>query len=421
MFMSNSLFFDKAKLFHNPGSLDDQLLFIWLIALWIFSRTISPNRITERIENKKINLTDFCIVGLIAITVIDFLSIVIHYPILTNVVREFFIDISLFIGYFIIKNWVSSNKPEVIWDFLYFIVIANSIAAVLYILHQGLHFNIYPTDEAMSEIFQGEEMTRNFYFMPQFLSFSVIFLLIFTKKIKSIIPIGLLIVNLLAIFITYTRSSVITAVLIFVLFFTLTSIKKRKFSILFKNFLFYGILAITGFFVLSKFFPSNTDYLIHRFSDLTQTTASRGEQNDLAFRFTNTAEVVSKIDRNKKTLGMGPVTEAQSTQVANMKQTTSDMVWTGVIYKWGFLGLILFIMIYISSGFKAFSLYFKAEGIFSDFGLLFFVFIISQIIEGFVSWTFLSGHGFATGLWYFAMLSAIITLYRKEQLSKKSF
>lgn len=50
----------------------------------------------------------------------------------------------------------------------------------------------------------------------------------------------------------------------------------------------------------------------------------------------------------------------------------------------------------------------KSEGVISDLALMFLLFIISQIIESFVSWTFMSGHGYATGLWYFAMLSALI-------------
>jgi hypothetical protein len=415
MFMSDSLFFNKAKIFHIPGSLDDQLLFLWLIALWLFSKIIDKNPPNKRIGNSKSFLPDFCIVVLIIITIIDFLLIVINYPILTNVVHEFFTDISLFVGYFIIKNWVSSNKPEVIRDFLYCIVVANSIAAILYILNQGLHFNIYPSDESMSEIFQGEEVTRNFFFMPQFLFFSVTYIVVFTKK-YSIISMGLLIVNLLAIFISYTRSSVIIAVLIFLLFLTFTSLKKRKFSTLLKNIILYSILSIIGVFILSKFFPLNTEYLMHRFSDLTQSSASRGEPNDLAFRFTNTEEVISKIDRNKKTLGMGPITKAQSAQVPNMEQTTSDMVWTGVIFRWGILGMILFGLIYIFSTFNAFRFFMTTEGILSDLGLLFLIYIISQIVESFVSWTFLSGHGWATGLWYFAMLYALIGFNKKEIL-----
>lgn len=406
MFMSDSLFFNKAKLFHNPGSLDDQLIFIWLIVLWIFAKIIDKNP-SNNLRNSQFYLPDICIAILIIITIIDFLVIVLTYPIITNVVREFFTDISLFVSYFIIKNWTSSNKVEVIKGFLYYIVIVNTIAALLYVLQQGLHFNIYPVEEdSMSEIFRGEEVIRNFYFMPQFLFFSITYILIFTKK-YSIIPISILVVNLLAIFISYTRSYVIEAGFIFILFIVLTSLKKRKFSILFKNILLYGLLLIIGVFTLSKFFPSNTQYLMHRFSDFTQSSAERGEQNDLNFRFTNTAEVISKIGQNKKILGMGPITEAQSSKVVDMRATTADMVWTGVIFRWGIAGLVLFILIYIFAGFKAFQLFMSTEGVLSDLSLLFFIYILSQIIESFVSWTFLSGHGITTGLWYFALLSTL--------------
>src|SRR5664279_4703650 len=91
------------------------------------------------------------------------------------------------------------------------------------------------------------------------------------------------------------------------------------------------------------------------------------------------------------------------------------MVWTGVIFRWGIVGLILFILLYIFSGYGALNFYLKSEGLLSDLGLLFFLYIFSQIIESFVSWTFMSGHGFGTGLWYMCMLSALLVMSKNEE------
>jgi len=38
---------------------------------------------------------------------------------------------------------------------------------------------------------------------------------------------------------------------------------------------------------------------------------------------------------------------------------------------------------------------------------MFMIILVSQILEGITSWTFLSGHGYATGLWYFAMVAVL--------------
>jgi hypothetical protein len=93
------------------------------------------------------------------------------------------------------------------------------------------------------------------------------------------------------------------------------------------------------------------------------------------------------------------------------------MVWTGVIFRWGLIGAILFAMLYIISIIRALNSYFNSEGILSNLALLFLLYIISQTIEGFVSGTFLSEHGFTIGLWYFAMLSAVLGFRKKADLA----
>jgi len=409
IFMGNSIFFDHAKLFHNPGSLGDQLLFlIWLFALWILSETIPVNRKnTIEIGQTRLNIPLLCIICLTIITVINFVSIVFSYPIQTDIFKQFVNDVSLFIGYYIIKNWSSKNDPEVIKNFLYTIVVINTIAAILFILHQGFHFKIYQEEEYFTQIINGQEITRSFTFMPQFLFFSIIYILIFTKK-YSFIAIGILMINLLAIFISYTRSSIINVGIVFLLYFFFIALKKRNFKIIFKKLTFSIVLAISIILLVSKFLPANTKYIMDRFSEISLESSKKTEPTDMQYRFANSAAVISKLPGNKKMFGMGSVTKAQTPEVIQMQETTADMVWPGVIYRWGFAGLILFILIYLFSSINAFNFYFRTEGILSDFSLLFLIYIISQFVESFVSWTFLSAHGSVTGLWYFAILSSIL-------------
>jgi hypothetical protein len=72
------------------------------------------------------------------------------------------------------------------------------------------------------------------------------------------------------------------------------------------------------------------------------------------------------------------------------------------------VGLALFFLLYILALFKGYFYYMNSESDLADLSLLFILFIFSQIIESFFSWTFMSGHGYAVGLWYFAMLSAVL-------------
>jgi hypothetical protein len=181
-----------------------------------------------------------------------------------------------------------------------------------------------------------------------------------------------------------------------------------------RNIFVFAFLAVLGLVILSKVLPANTQFFLNRFSELKQSSAT-SDPNNIQFRFQMTGLIVASMDEDKKIFGMGPVTESQVSWVRAMRATTADMVWTGVIFRWGIVGLIFFILLYVASGFSAFNFYMKTEGVLADLGLLFLLYAISQIIESFVSWTFMSGHGFATGLWYLGMLSALVRMSKNEE------
>ena len=418
MFMSESIFFEGVKLFQIPGRLDFGLMLIWIVICRILSiiiPTVKGN--IEISNNNRLDILDYCIIGLMLISFVGLCMTFINYSNSTNIFKEFVILISMFASYFIIKNWSSQYKPEVLVKFLFSLLIINSIASILYILHQGLHLRIYLSEEYLTEIINGEEITRTFWFMPQFLFFSIAFSLVHREK-KPFLFTVLLIVNLLATFITYFRSFLIIAVIIFLFYFILTGLKKGRLGMVVKNVFIFSVVAVLGFIMVSKFLPANTKYLMDRFSEITKPRLTR-EPNNLEYRFTNTGIIISNMDENKKILGMGSVTENQLSWVRSMRQTTADMVWAGVIFRWGFVGFVLFILLYLFSVFKAFNIYMKSEGVLSELALLFLLFIISQIIQSLIDWTFMSGHGFAIGLWYFAMLSALVGFNRTKVLSEE--
>jgi len=275
--------------------------------------------------------------------------------------------------------------------------------------------HIYQSEEYSSEVFQGAEITRTFWFMPQFLPFSIAFILVFKER-RSFIFYVLLIVNLLAVFISYTRSSLINMAIIFLFYTLFTGLKKGRLELVIKNIFIYCILGFMGLILLSKIFPVNTKYFIGRFTELSESSVTSAP-NSIEFRFIMSGIIISNMDEDKKITGMGPVTENQVPLVKPMRQTTADMVWTGVIFRWGFLGFIFFILLYIYSVIRAYYLFMKSEGVISDLALMFLIYIISQIIESFVSWTFMSHHGFAIGFWYFAMLSALVGFKKNTELS----
>ena len=117
MFMSESIFFEGVKIFRIPGSLSFGLMFIWIVFLWIVSIFIYNNKKSDIDNTRTLNALDFCIISLLIISSAGLVMTIINYSILTDVFKEFIILISMFACYFIIKNWSSHNKPELLVSF----------------------------------------------------------------------------------------------------------------------------------------------------------------------------------------------------------------------------------------------------------------------------------------------------------------
>jgi hypothetical protein len=220
------------------------------------------------------------------------------------------------------------------------------------------------------------------------------------------LSLGLLVINFLAIFVSYTRSFVAIALFLVFLYSILNSLKKGSFGILFKNISAFAVVGVILFFAVSRFLPQKLEYFEDRIMNLKQDPADENS-NTLLIRFNRTSEIFHHMGAEKNITGVGPVTEIQFHGAEDINDTTADMVWTGVVFRWGYIGLGLFILLYLISAFKAFNLFMRNTGILSQFGLLLLLVIISQMIEGFTSWTFLNPGHFALGLWYFAVLSAL--------------
>lgn len=407
--MNESIFFENITIFDNPGSLGTARIFFWTVFVWtipilvrVYTKEFKPQ---IRVE---FNIIDYCVLALIFLTLFGLASVIANYTGIDDVMVEFLTVLSLFIGYFIIKDWASKYDLRIIKEFIFTLVIISSIASVFYILHQGLGFKIYQSEEYRLDYVQGEEITRTFWFMPQFLILSVAYLLVYKKEYPTI-SIILLLINILAIFVTYTRSALMNAVLIFILYSVFVGLKRKRVGLVIRDTVLYVFGGIVLLVILSQVMPANSQYLLDRFRELGESSSSPFEMNTLEYRFMMTGTVFSNIDPGNLIYGMGPVTENQEVLVPTMKHVTSDMVWAGVTYRWGILGLIIFIIMYAYSVATAYKIFIRSnESAAADISLVILLFIISQMIEGFVSWTFMSGHGYVIGLWYFAVLSILV-------------
>jgi len=414
IFFRYCIFFENVKIFTIPGRLgNDVLLLMWLFIteLILSSRYLIQSGYKRKnfSQSNSINLLDWFIIGLIIISIADLVLVLNGYLEITGVVIQFFSLVALFLGFFVLKNIVSHTDEASLKDFLFSIVIVNTFASFLYFLHQGLNITIYElpgVDEFQQEVFQGEVITREFWCMPVLWFFSVAYLTIFREG-KSVLSLCMLGINLLSIFVSYTRSFMAIVLILFFLYNLLISIKKRSFGPLIKNGILIIFSGIILFFVLSQFLPDKVKYFEERVTSLKKNPNDE-DANTLLIRFKRTGEIFRKMGSEKIIAGLGPVTDVQYHGASSVDDTTADMVWTGVVFRWGYIGLIIFAFLYLVSLARAYSLFMNSEGILSQLGLLFMLVIISQILESFTSWTFLNPGHFALGLWYFAFLSALI-------------
>ena len=421
LFFHFCIFFDTVTIFNKPGSLPkDVLSLIWLAIIWfIFSSRflIDPGHQRIRFSHYRgINLIDTLVICLLIMSLIGLILVFQEHIVVTNVVKQFFTLTALFFGFFLVKNIVCYTNPEALKDFLFSIVIVNTLASVLYILDQGLHITLYQVaeDAYQQEVFQGEIITRVFWFMPVLWFFSISYLIVFREG-KLLLSLGMIVINLLAIFVSYTRSFLAIALLLILLYGILHSVKRGSMSVLVKNISVIAVVGVILFFALSRFLPDKLNYFEDRVMNLKQDPNDENS-NTLLIRFNRTDEIFHRMGDDKRIIGTGPVTEIQYHGASDIDDTTADMVWTGVVFRWGYIGLGFFILLYVISAVKAFNLFMKNTGILSQFGLLLFLVIISQMLESFTSWTFLNPGHFALGLWYFAFLSALMGFSKEYTL-----
>jgi hypothetical protein len=381
------------------------MIIFWIIYKVINSQSISGKNNSSFYKSQR-NSIDYFIIGLMIFSIVNLFIVYSEYLRVENVFIEFIPLFSLFSGFFIIKDILRYYSPTLLVDFLFSIVLVNSLASCFYILHQGLHITIYKSDEYISEIFQGEVITRTFWFMPLLCFLSISYLFVF-KRQKAFIFYTLLVINLMALFISYTRSFLVITFILIVLYYLLNAYKEKNSYAAVKNIILMSLMAVILFIAISKLFPTSTDYFFNRFKELRESPKDESS-NSLLYRFTQTGKIFKRMDKDKLIFGYGPVTPAQVYLVKDMKVTTWDLVWTGVVFRWGIIGLVLFVLLYVVSISKVFSIFIRRDGIISQLALLFLLVLVSQVIESFISSTFMSYDRYAMGLWYLAMTSFLL-------------
>lgn len=409
MDMYYSVFFDRLRPFWVPSQWmpADHMMF-WLLVTWIlYFDLLLPGRwrsVRERhLFGPRLSAPEeIVLVGLAGYMLFKVGTTAVRYMDLGTAIGEARIPLYVFAGYMLLRGILCHAGRKETVDFLAAVVVVNTVAAGLYVLHQGLRLYIYAgMVEYQYLVFNGEVLTRSFYFMPQYLPLAVAFCVARPKW--SLLWLGVLAMTLAAIWVSYTRALLLVAVVEIVVVLSLRLLKQRDAWPAAKRVV--QILLVAAAFVLAAatLLPTQSAYL---FSRLTEAQSSGAlEDHNMQLRFTwwrTTSEWVGDDDR---LLGVGFPSAAQDARVTEVGIMAPDLVWVPTLWNLGLLGVALLGALFVVFAWRAGAMTLASEGDAALLSVTILGVITGIFLLGFVEWTVFDPWHTPLGLSFLALLT----------------
>jgi len=410
MYMGNSVFFEKAKPFWIPSRLSpSDHVMLWLVITWVvyfdlllpsFRRSAPRPRLFGPALSSP---EEIVLVGLAAFAVVEVGLTALRFSAATSALGQAKGFVYLFVGYFLLRGMLCRASREDSLDFVKALVVVNTIAAALFIVHQGLHHTIYLAVEYQTVVFMGQRLTRSFYFMPQLLTLALAY--VFARRTWTVFWVGVLIVTLGALWVSYTRSLLVIAVAVFLTSLAVRLFKARQAHIAIRRAVTMLVLAAVLLGAAFVFLPVESRYLVSRIVTATSSGSLTSDPN-LQNRQNKLRNVYAWIGPESHALGQGFATPAQDPPGANVPAMSADLVWVPVLYRFGLLGVLVVALLYATAGWRAARMSVSGDGDAEFLALVLLGVIVGTFLESFVSWTFLNPVRYPMGLWVFALLAA---------------
>jgi len=418
MYMSSSVFFENVKLFWVPARLTpSDLVMLWLVITWVitFDLLLPPYRRVE--QRPKLfgpalsSPEEFVLMGIILLAVLQVALTTVRYGGPGASLTEAKAFVYLFAGYFLLRGMLCRAGRQDTLDLIRSLVLVNTLAALLFIAHQGLHLPIYIATEYQTITFMGQRITRSFYFMPQLLSLAIAY--VFARRTWSVFWVGVVLVTLAALWVSYTRSLVVIAVAELVVVLGVRLFKARQGNIVVRRVVTLALIVLIFGVVAYTVLPVQSHYFLSRVGMATSSGSVTGDP-DLRNRIDKLKTIYSWIGTDGRYVGEGFVSSAEDPTVADVKIMSSDLVWVPVLYRFGLAGVALVVLLYATMGWRAARLSLTGEDDAEFLGLILLGAVVGTFLESFVSWTFLNPARYPLGLWVFAFVAAEACRRRAE-------
>jgi hypothetical protein len=410
MLMDASVFFDTMKLFHIPGRLGaNERLLLWLCLVWVFATgKLLARQSSEDLEPAGRRASpllpeELVVVALGALVLGHTVADALRGGDFGGSTGRSLGMLSMVVGYFLIRDIVAHASRREVILFLTALVVVNLVATLMFILHQGLHMHVYSVAEKATFLFGGRVLTRSHTFAPPFVVLTISFVL--ARRRWTPLWALVLVTTLVGIWVSYTRIWLVVFVAELMLALLLRQLKQPAASRLLKRVLALVVLGLTLFWASMVFIPTETRYFEQRLGGLRSNPTGAGDTSFL-YRSQFLSSTIDVVRAKDLVFGLGYPPESATPEAEQVRLWGSDMAWITVVYRLGVAGVLVFVILFVSYGARAFMLFMRGSDDGEYLGLVFALAIAGIALSTAGTWAFMKQGGLPLGLWIFAFLAA---------------
>jgi len=415
-FFRQSVFFEDLRVFWMPGRLSTvTITMLWLVLVWALctDRLLSAR---HRAAGERVSPfgprplpEELLVVTLAVVVLLSMLLTAVRNVDLSSALGEASGVLFMLLGYLLVRGIISQSDRDELMRFLHAVVVVNTVAAALFVVHQGLHVRIYHADEYFETVFQGTVITRTFVFMSPLLFFALAFA--FAQRRWTVWTYLIIVVNLLAVWVSYTRTMLAMAALIAAISIVARLVKRGQEMMALRRALAIATVVAAGGVALVTLLPTESNYFVARIQGMLEGGGVARTESfvDRSTRLTTTADMVGDRD---PLFGFGFETAARDPLYETIRQWSWDSAWITILYRMGYAGAAAFGAVLLAFAARAFWLFLRRDPWAEEYGLMWFAFIVATAISSFIGWAFMDQSRYPMNLWFLAFLAAGVLLPR---------
>ena len=408
--MGYSVFFEMARPFWMPARLGQLgAMMLWIVIAWLYiTGVVFPGKRMQRsrsVFGPPLRLPEEGFV--LALAAMVFLQIIATWVSGVDafeVVSQATGLICAFVGYFLVRGSVHQMQKEAVASFLKALVFVTVLAAMLFIIHQGLHVSVYALPEHFTFVFEGTVLTRSFLFMPPLLIFAGAWLMA-RRRIGLSVALGLVTIAA-AVVTSYTRILIAAFLVELCAVFLLTWARSTKLGLPFiGRFARWTVVAVVLVTALAIVLPVGTRYAFSRVGPVAN-VLDVAAQGTFQGRAQKTTLVAGSLRGYDLVLGGGFRRIIGGLSAEVLETWSADVGWIQVLYRLGLLGLTLLGGMFATSAVRAVRLALSDDPWWSEWGVTWLAALVGSMTAILASWSFLWPTQMPLAFWMLAFVAA---------------